>query len=270
MAKRLGNISKSSFRFLREASLYAYAGVAILGAFYLSYLAFSYQGEITELQPDVRSELIADSQINDLSAEIENVDANIASVTKSLNSAKNTIIPAASQEEKSTQEQVKAPIASASDSESSKNTPKSSNSATKSKDTAPKTSATNTNSVRPTATASTKPKNSQVASNPSRTATNSPASQVSRSTSPPKTQSSTTSTKFQWVLKSFNNPEFASNWVGKFKEMGLSTNVVKASYDGKTWYRVSHGQYSSKEAARADKAKLPKLGDDDYWISSVK
>jgi len=251
MAKRLGNISKSSFRFLREASLYAYAGIAILGAFYLSYLAFSYEGEISELQPDVRSELIADSRIDDLTNGSETVDAGIASIAKTDEKAQNSnVIPVATQEEKQNEP---------------KNTESSESKQVSQASITPQIAAKAKDVV---AKASEKPAAAAQQSSPNREkAAKSTANQVAKAAS---TKPSTPSTKFQWVLKSFNNPEFASNWVGKFKEMGLATNVVKVTYDGKTWYRVSHGRYASKSAARADQGKLPKIGDDDYWISSVK
>lgn len=268
MAKRLGNISKSSFRFLREASLYAYAGVAILGAFYLSYLAFSYKGEITELQPDVRSELIADSQINDLDGAIEGIDASIASVTKAVeNSNKSNVVPVANQDEKSAQEANSKSKTAASTANSGRSEPIAANKPSKTIESAPKTATKTKPAVKqPVNTSSNGSKTTNSQGN-SRLAAKTPSSNSGSTAvaNKPKTDSG----KYQWVLKSFNNPEFASNWVGKFKEMGLNTNVVKVSYDGKTWYRVAHGRYSSKAAARAERGKLPKIGDD-YWISSVK
>jgi len=183
MAKRLGNISKSSFRFLREASLYAYAGVAILGAVYLSYLAFSYEGEITELQPDFRSELIADSRIDDITQGIENLDTSIGSAPKSeKKETSRTVIPVATKEKKPEKQ------------ETSQQNPEQ-NLEQKSVAQTPK--AIPEVSVTPPVEVKTKELKKEL-------------KEV------PKKPASTSSAKYQWVLKSFNNPEFASNWVTKF------------------------------------------------------
>ncbi len=228
MAQRLGNISKSSFRFIREGSLYIYFGIALLGAVYLAYLSFTYDSTIQDDRLDLRSELIAKSNIDEAGSVPSRARPDNQSQNLDPDSGANSsIIPVAS---------------------------------TDAQDEQPTPSATeNTVDAIPLQQKSTIAKDI-----PSKQAIDNQRRSQNQARRPaPRNR------RYQWVLKSFNNPEFANNWVQKFKDMGLGTNVVRVNYDGNTWYRVTHGDYPSVAAAKVVQNTLPNIGDEDYWISPI-